>query len=1020
MKPVLRFFYQTFITSCAILCASNALRAQFTFEMPGADATYITGINNSFHVCGYAEYPDGSTKGFVKTKTDTIVITVCDNIQANVWIGGINDLGEVVGRYNTDNASWGYLPFKYHYPTGICTNLLDIFGFEFTSPNDINNAGWISGDLKDGVQRRVFTYHEDQGLSTNFVMVGPTVMPTYGGHHVDENGKTTAYWIQGLKQRSAYYQDGFGFTDTMLVQMDPVYPNIEKVNYKGGNAENVIVYFPQSRKTFVYGHESQGYSCELFIPGATEVWGMDLNETGHIAGYYRAADGIIKGFYQADEEADFAANEDGFNLNNDETDMWSWEVQTVNDYYNDPYWYWYHDQEEIPFPDPQNGYITYTMSSWIPWKDWVRAFGESQCYHHAPNVNFVEISQPAFQSWRMFRKDAFDGAAFGFCVNALHVRNNVEGYYQKYPETNNLFYLPQNVSSVDWGVTKTYCASSMRAAQAQARSESSVWAKMQPTRPLMEELGTIFESLTGADNASMVMSLSTENEDGQWEYKSVIPTKIETAQTNCNAYRLYYYDPNHRFDNNRYLTIFFNEDTTLIYTMENFFSPSNVRVRMEDCEPLLQNNYPQLYNLNGGNDYREGSVRMAFLNNPDIHITSSDGEVIVANELFQNSIPGSQSLNAHGGYIEKPHVFTFLPDEYNATITSQDDSPFSAWGTSEQGTIIFNRPAAQAGELDHVRNIGTQFTYDNQSGATQNINATILTSDGDMQLTYYVDDIQVNDGQEISLEIMSPIQVMITSSNAATDYDVRIRIFNPEVGFWEASANDIPIGTNVTQVLIPSLTDDTMDGIIVQTDADQDGVYEESDAYENNGMPNMLLSHYEVEVPNDGGNEIVHVSNVGGGNLNWTVISAPSWITVNTGATGVNHGPIAFTVAENTSTEGRQDYILIEASAPSNDIDTVLVIQGEGGGVGISKLKLEDALVTLSPNPANDFLQVTLDSKFLGDASYRIYNAAGQLVQENVLLSTRTMLNTSNMGSGVYQLQLTIGGQQVIKRLVIE
>jgi hypothetical protein len=1021
MQPVLRLICLPLITLCALLCTSTALRAQFTFEMPGADATYITGINNSFHICGYAEYPDGSVKGFVKTKTDTLVIATNHyNEPSNIWLGGINDLGEVVGRYNNDFNSFTYFPFKYHYPTGASTLLSDIFGFENTSPNDINNAGWISGDLKDGVQRRIFTYHPDHGLSTNFVFIDDVVMPTYGGHHVDDNGKTTVYWIQGLKQRSGYYQDGFGFTDTLITQYDPVYPSIEKMNYKGGNAENVIVYFPQSRKTRVYWHESQGFSCELLIPGATEVWGMDINESDHIAGYYRAADGIVKGFYQANEEADFVANEDGFNLNNDETDMWSWEVQTVNDYYNDPYWYWYHDHEEIPFPDPQDGYITFTMSSWIPWKDWVRAFGESQCYHHAPNVNFTEISQPAFQSWRLFRKDAFDGAGFGFCVNALHARNNVEGYYQKYPETDNLFTLPNNVSSVDWGVTKTYCASSMRAAQAQARSESSVWAKMQPTRPLMEVLGTIYESLTGADNASMVMSLSTENQDGEWEYKSVIPTKIEVTTTDCNAYRLYYYDPNYRFDNNRYLTIFFHEDTTYIYTMENFLFPSNVKVRMEDCEPLLQNDYPQLYNLNGGSEYRESSVRMAFLNNPDIHITSPDGELIVTNQLYQNSIPGSQSLNAHGGYIEKPHVFTFLPDEYNATVTSQDDRPFSAWGTSEQGTIIFNRTAAQAGEVDHIRNIGTLFTYDNQSGSSQNLNATILTSDGDMQLTYYVDDIQVNDGQEISLEIMSPTQVMITSSNAATDYDVRIRIFNPEVGFWEASAEDIPIGTNVTQILIPSLTDDTMDGIIVETDADQDGVFEGSDAYDNTGMPNMLLSHYEVTVPNGGATETVHVSNVGGGNLNWTVISSPSWITVNTGAFGVNHGPITFTVAENTGSEGRQDYILIEAAAPSNDVDTVLVIQGEGGEVGINKLKLEDALITLSPNPAHDFLQITMDTKFLGDASYRLYNAAGQLVQENILLSNRTTLNTSKLESGIYQLQFKISGQQIIKRLVIE
>ncbi len=1004
----------------ALISLSKNTFAQFTFEMPGASATYITGLNNSFHICGYAEYADGTVKGFVKTKTDTIPVIFTEYPNANVWVGGINDLGQVVARYNNDPGSGGatFFVFTFHYPTGISDHIEQTNGYQNISPNDINNEGWISGDLRNGNQRRVFTYHESQGLSTNFVMIGNEIMQTYGGHHVDATGKTSAYWIQGTQQRSAYYHDDSGFSDTLTLN-DPVYPTLKKTNLKGGNSTNIIVYHAQSRTTYIHPIGSMGSWGQLMIPGATEVWGMDLNETDHIAGYYRAEDGIIKGFYQADEEADFAADEDGFNLNNDEEDMWSWEVQTVNDYNYDPYWYWYHDQEQIPFPGPDNGYITYPMDSWINWKDWVRAYGEAQCYHHAPNVSFTEISQPAFHSWRLFRKDGFDGAGFGFCVNALFVRNNVQAYYQRYPETADLFFLPENTSSVQWGVTKTYCASSMRAAQAQSRSEAAVWNKMQDTAPLLDELSKIYGSLVGADNASSVMNVSIENADGEWEYKTVIPTKLERSNTNYNGYYLYYYDPNHRFDTFRYFTILFDEDTVNIYTMENPLTSSNVKIRMEDYEALMGTDYPQMFNLSGGENYREGSIRLSFLNEPDLSITSTDGSLVVSNQLYSNTIPGAHSLESHGGYIEKPHVFKFDPGEYTAAVTAQEDEHFSAWSTSDQGTVMFTRTNAEAGEIDHVFSSGTLFSYLNQSGAAQDINAMIVTSEGDMQFTYSVDNIGVSAGQDISLQIVSPTQIMITSSNAATTYDVKIRIFSPEVGFWEATASGIPIGTDVTQLIIPSLTEDTMDGIIIETDANQDGTYESSDAYDNEGIPNMLLSHYEVSVPNSGANETVHVSNVGGGNLNWTVVSSPSWITVNTGATGINHGPVEFTVAENTATEGRQDYIIIEAASPANDQDTVLVIQGQGGGVGIDKINLSDVVIYMTPNPAKDMVQFSLEDNFAGKATYTIYNSAGQLVNESIMRGQKEILNTSKMDRGVYQVKFIINGKTIVKKLVL-
>jgi len=550
-------------------------------------------------------------------------------------------------------------------------------------------------------------------------------------------------------------------------------------------------------------------------------------------------------------------------------------------------------------------------------------------------------------------------------------------------------------------------------------SEVAVWNKMHDTAPLLDELGHIYTNLVGADGGGSIMNVATENADGEWEYRSLIPTKLERSEIDYNTYYLYYYDPQYRLNTMRYFTIHFTEDTSYVYTYEYPLFPSDVRLRMEDYASLTENEYPQLYNLSGGENYRDGSVRLAFLNGPNLNITSTEGEITIMDDVFTNTIPGAHSLDSYGGYAEKSHVIKFDVGEYDASVTAQEDQHFSAWATTEQGTIMYTRQDAVSGEVDHVRSSGTMFTYLNEGSSLEVVNAIILTSVGDMQFSYYVDDIGVNAGQDISLQIVDATHIMITSSNASTNYDVKIRIFSPEVGFWEATASDVSIGTNVTQLIIPSLTEDTMDGIIIETDANQDGTYEGSQGYDNEGIPNMLLSHYEVNVPKSGSDEIVHVSNVGGGNLNWTVVSSPSWITVNTGATGVNHGPVEFTVSENTATTGRQDYIIIEASSPANDQDTVLVVQGEGGGIGIDKIKLSDNLVTLMPNPARNLVQFSFEDNNASNATYTIYSSTGKLVHEGKMRGQKEIINTSEMERGVYQVKFLINGKIIIKKLVL-
>jgi len=443
-------------------------------------------------------------------------------------------------------------------------------------------------------------------------------------------------------------------------------------------------------------------------------------------------------------------------------------------------------------------------------------------------------------------------------------------------------------------------------------------------------------------------------------------------------------------------------------------------MRLDNPIPSLAEGV-EVMSMNGQLGSRSGEALINFLNDYDVVITDDNNaeQINVTNGTPFNDIEGAQILYPYNGILQTPREFYLPSGDYSIEAINSSSLPFVSMMTNENGTVMFTRNDAQQGETEALGCHGSQYVYTNQLGQASNIDAYILTSDETTSYEYYVDNIDISAGQSIGLQIIDATHIMITSNGAATNYDVRIRIYSPETGFWEAVASNVPIGTNVTQLIIPSLTEDTMDGIMIETDANQDGTYEGSEGLDNEGIPNMMLSIAEVEIANTGGSESFHVSNVGAGNLNWNVVYAPSWITVNAGATGVNHGPIEFTVAENTTSAGRQDYLIVEASAPANDQDTVLVIQGEGGVIGIDNIKLNGSAVSMMPNPANDRVQFAVEHNFVGNASYSIYSSTGQLVREGQIRGQKEIINTSHMERGVYQVKFNLNGKIIIKKLVL-
>ena len=74
------------------------------------------------------------------------------------------------------------------------------------------------------------------------------------------------------------------------------------------------------------------------------------------------------------------------------------------------------------------------------------------------------------------------------------------------------------------------------------------------------------------------------------------------------------------------------------------------------------------------------------------------------------------------------------------------------------------------------------------------------------------------------------------------------------------------------------------------------------------------------------------------------------------------------------------------------------------------------------PNPAQDYLTMTLEVEQKEDISVKIYNAMGQMVKNDVLTeqSGRVTYNIDVQGlaKGVYMLQVTIGNDSINKKII--
>jgi len=545
------------------------------------------------------------------------------------------------------------------------------------------------------------------------------------------------------------------------------------------------------------------------------------------------------------------------------------------------------------------------------------------------------------------------------------------------------------------------------------------WAQIQTgfQKKTIEVLPKIYEAISnnGEITSQLAIRLVGEAIHG---CHAVMPYRMDRVPEDINQYQIHIYDPNEPMNDDRLILVDFNEDEAA-YTYDfsgQYTEWAEYGLRVEESQPIFTEPF-HIYHTDLETGTRDDDFMLTFPNRPDIHIEGgSGGSIDVQGNDFTESLMGAETIFRPTGLNEKPFRFRLSPLSFTATTNAINDKPFYASSQGNYGSVSYIRNGVAPGESDNVMNAGDVFSYINQGSTPVNINAEILTSEGVSTYQYFCDNIEVGAGQTISLQIIDPTHVLITSNGASTNYDVRIRIFSEETGFWETEAPGIPIGTDVTQILIPDLVDDMFNGITIETDADGDGIFEGTEDADNAGIPDMILSAAEFNIAAVSGMGEFNISNVGSGNLNWNFVETPSWITFTEGATGVNHGHVIFTAEDNTGLT-RQGWLIAESAAPANDQDSVFVTQL--GTNGVSDLDL-GALVSMQPNPASDRVRFVKNGLLQGmPLAYEIFDARGSLVKKGSFTNTSETIETGEWQRGVYMVRFTSDSKTIVRKLVV-
>jgi probable HAF family extracellular repeat protein len=280
------------------------------FDDPSANETLATGISNSGEISGYAAPAVGNAHSFVLSPTPPLLIL--NNPGGTPFIGSekINDSGEVVGAYNsTQFSAHGFI-----FDNGVYTILDDPSASHNQGKGDQSDDGTFATGINDSGDVVGF-YTTDQGIDVTGVRASVAGFLYSGGSFtkiqdfaelqtrpqaINTSGEIVGWVVDDndFRQIHGFWYDGnfhlfnvAGATSTRAM---------------GVNDAGQIVGFDTDSQGVNHGFlDVNGTFTTLDDPNAGTAKGQgtfaqDINDAGQIVGYYVDSSGNAHGFLYVD------------------------------------------------------------------------------------------------------------------------------------------------------------------------------------------------------------------------------------------------------------------------------------------------------------------------------------------------------------------------------------------------------------------------------------------------------------------------------------------------------------------------------------------------------------------------------------------------------------------------------------------------------------------------------------------------------------------------------------------------
>ncbi len=1004
----------TKITGLSILLFFCTQIAQAQFEVinyPGAIATYITGMNDEGDYVGYFDDGSGYMKGFANILGQNY--TVIEWLGTNdTYCEGINNNRAVIGKYNLTGDDIENEGFYWNYLTDNFTDNFTqtvLFGTEYITIGDINIDSFLVGSYKIGTTREHWTWAPGYALDAQQYMDGGgNVLSTYG-MAINDLGFSAGYYIDGGTTISYLYLGG-GTYQTFQI------PGSNKTKIMGLNNQFDVVGDYSNTNGFVCFSTMGGNPIwqNFNITGAIEEHPMDINEHRQICGYFVDANGT-HGFIHHGYDLEFRPTVDGWNFENSQTNMWTFDEYGSIFYVNDP-WMWSEHQIAMEFPtvDGQD----YPNQTFPSWPLFVQAYSEVQCYHYTGVHTRNAIAE---QKWKDFVKPDWKGSCRGFTYTSLMAFDDRNTFNANYPSAGNItgdLYSANLTPGIRNAINKSQCYTIGK--NQVAFKAAHVFDGAVLTDQFLREM---MSDTIKNDYGLSIQNVGSPGGGGHAlvAYKINVGTIWDTV---------FVYDNNFPGDETRQLYINKEDDYYLYegsinsggnpvqWGSQSIHNGIYVTTKAMDESGMVDLGSIEQF-TGGGVEATDDYVSVYMSQYQEEIIHNSGGQITgYEDSLTSWGIIGAAPLYYEDGTVSKPFAYTLpINDSYNIEMKESDSSRVYCSVYDNDQYFGFERSGADPSQTDLLDYFSsTGMGYSNPDNISKNIQLKSFGHANDVYFNYWLNDVDMSQNDSIHWQLVNEDELLITNFGGATDYDLEIQIVTTtDVMTFEY--DNIPFDPTTSHHIVPEWDSLATAEIMIIVDGGINGTADDTLFYQNQSLPELAMSNALFSKNKFAGSDTVNVDNVGGGIMNWTITSTASWLQINSSSSNTDFATVDFSYDENTTGTDRLAMMLITSNAPSSP-DTITLMQTSDSVIAVAMIGKLDFDAQIYPNPAQHFIQLNIQNPENKPVNVIITDINGKTIDSFITNLQLNQLIIASLPQGTYNVTLYNGEKMLSKQFV--